>query len=261
LDDLLEIAIDIGLAAHLGAVRELARYSMRLTVLPATNGRRRPQVSGRAQRPDGVLLGLTLSEMSSSIPIFSPPLRGTLVFVQDTPRSCTVVLDDGEDNSPNAAWGAAGDSSLSIGMSAELVLPRVWSEPVQALELDQAGQTAWIALRERLAALQEVALHSEDPDPSVIHRLLGYPDERTGDMALACELLACGIDLDGVPPFAHPRAAELGPRSTRWRMLLQLSADDLVGWNWGSQDARLYVWIDTADLAAGEFSRTRAIVR
>ena len=188
-------------------------------------------------------------------------LTGTLTCILEAPASCSLALADDAHGLPSIAWSTSDGHSLPLDLSTELVLPRVWSEPVQELGLDEAGQSAWTALRERLAAVQGVELHGEDPQPCVVHRFLGYPDERTGNMPIECELRAAGIDLEGGPAFAHARAAELGPRSTRWRMLLQLSTDDLLGWSWGSGAERLYVWIDGADLAAGELSRTCTIIQ
>jgi len=95
----------------------------------------------------------------------------------------------------------------------------------------------------------------------VMHRLLGYPDTRRGDMPLACELLDRGYVLGETPPLAHPCAADAEPHAGRWRLLLQLSMDDALGWFWGGGRERLYVWIDESDLTNGDFSRVRAIAQ
>jgi uncharacterized protein YwqG len=146
----------------------------------------------------------------------------------------------------------------SVELSAEVQLPRVWSDAVQALELDEAEHEGWQRLRQQLAERQGVELHDVAQGFQVMHRLLGYPDERRGDMPLACELLARGHVLGDDPPRAHPHASEVEPHAARWRLLLQLSVDDELGWSWGGVRERLYVWIDKCDLATGDFSRVYA---
>jgi len=157
-----------------------------------------------------------------------------------------------------SAAPTASPASSAVHLSAELQLPRVWSESVQALELDGSEHQGWQRLREQLAERQGVLLHDETPDFQVLHRLFGYPDERRGDMPLACELLAQGHVLGTDPPRAHPHASAVEPHAARWRLLLQLSIDDQLGWAWGGRRERLYVWIDRDDLAAGDFTRVQS---
>jgi uncharacterized protein YwqG len=147
-------------------------------------------------------------------------------------------------------------------LSAERTLPRVWSAPVQALGLDTDEQQGWQQLRRRLAELQGVTLADEtdttDQLPA-LHRLLGHPDERRGQMPLACEAAAHGIDLADKPPHAHPATRDLEAAADRWQLLLQLTTDDALGWTWREGRERLYLWIDTDDLHARDFSRVWAI--
>ncbi len=156
--------------------------------------------------------------------------------------------------------GTAGEGT-ALAASAELTLPRAWSAWAQALgvELDQVDP--WEELRRQVADAQGVGL-TDDPSPPVaIHRLLGYPDERTGQMPVWCELLERGVDLGGEPPFMHPSAPEAQHEALRWRLLLQASRDPQLGWRWGEGGERLYVWVLDEDLADQSFARTRAFVK
>jgi hypothetical protein len=146
-------------------------------------------------------------------------------------------------------------------LTPELVLPRVWSDAVQGLGLDPDEQDAWELLRHRLAESQGTLTFDESPDPQSLHRLLGYPDERHGNMPLACEMLAQGIDLHDEPAIVHPRAEEFEAGAARWLLLAQCSDDERLDWSWGTGDDRLYFWIHEADLATGDFTRVRAFVQ
>jgi uncharacterized protein YwqG len=283
--ELLEIAAEVGLEARQSEVRALTRVSVRLSHLEG-----RPTASAGQSRFGGVpnlgalddspvwkseglrfLAQLDLAEMSKLPQQPDLKRRGALWFfaANDPPSG----LGRGDAGAFRVAYSASQGSGpvdirsawaegRRIRPSAELVLPRVWSEPVQALELSNAERDAWQEVRGHLATSQGTA--SDDPaaDASLaIHRLCGYPDERRGDMPLACELLARGLELGDDPPRVHPHAANLARHRGRWRMLLQLSADAELGWEWGSSQQRLYFWVDERDLTAGDFSRARAIVQ
>jgi hypothetical protein len=183
---------------------------------------------------------------------------GPVVPSQVTERS---VAADPAGPSAEPAAPAATASGHLFELTPELVLPRVWSDPVQALGLDPSEQEAWELLRHRLAESQDTLTFDESPDPQSLHRLLGYPDERNGNMPLACEMLAQGIDLHDEPAIVHPRAEEFEAGAARWLLLAQLSDDWRLDWSWGTGDDRLYFWIHEADLAAGDFTRVRAFVQ
>jgi len=277
LEDLSKLAVKAGLIANLEAVQALARPSVRLTLdrnaQPATGWT--PSLldaaaAGEAE-PRELLLSLDLHDAVDPSSADSSGLTGTLTVELDETRWCHLALarsdphpqtgaaDESEPAPPSLAAHRGTSALLPLGLTGELVLPRAWSEEVQSRGLTQSETEAWIELRELLAAFQGTDLPGEREETTVIHRLLGHPDERSGDMPLACELAARGIEHDG-PPFSHPRASELAPAAGRWQLLLQLSADELLDWYWGPGEERLYVWIDKADLAAGELSRTRTII-
>jgi hypothetical protein len=153
-------------------------------------------------------------------------------------------------------------SGLPIRLSTELSLPRAWSADVQSLNLDEDELGAWGNLRARLAQLQgiELADAGSDPPPA-LHRLFGYADETTGAMPLACELMAAGHDVSDGYPAIHPEAPASEAGATRWRLLLQLSADADLGWLWGAEASRLYIWVDRDDLANGKLDAGRPFRR
>jgi hypothetical protein len=255
IDELLAMAGEAGLGERLDAVRELARRSVRVTLgdaRAAANASCLGEAPARADEPF-CPARLDLAEVAAVLGDDGPmPGGGMLSFVAIGASECRVVIDD----VPPAAqrW-------RPVDLSAELQLPRVWSAPVQALGLDAAEHEAWQRVREQLAERQGVALHDATAELQALHRLLGYPDERNGDMPLMCELLARGHDLGDDPPLAHPAAGEAEASAVRWRLLAQLTVDDELGWSWGDGHERLYLWIDEQDLAGGDFARVRAIPR
>jgi hypothetical protein len=287
IDDVLGIADECALTRRLDDVRALARRSLRLTLVGGSS-HAMPQASWFGDplvRPAGFvwsgqheprcLAGIDLAQVAAVLgddgPLpndgtlwcFAPPAAGFVSHRGDA-EDYYVVIQKGEamPGAPTVSLGtAAPASSRSIELSAELQLPRVWSDAVQALELDQAEHDGWQRLRCQLAERQGVEVHDSTHGFQVTHRLLGYPDERRGDMPLACELLARGYILGEDPPLAHPCAGEAAPHAGRWRLLLQLSTDDELGWSWGGRRERFYVWIDESDLANGDFARVRAFAQ
>jgi hypothetical protein len=284
IDDVLAIADECALTRRLDDVRALTRRSLRLTLVGGSS-----QVTPRAswlgdplvrpaefgwygQQEPRCLAGIDLAQVAAvlgddgllpndgTLWCFAPPAAG-FVSHRAGPEDYYVVVQKSE-AMPGASTvsldTAVPPSSRSIELSAELQLPRVWSDRVQALELDQAEHDGWQRLRRQLAERQGVEVHDSTHGFQVMHRLLGYPDERRGDMPLACELLARGYVLGEDPPLAHPCAAEAASHVGRWRLLFQLSMDDELGWSWGGSRERLYVWIDDGDLANRDFTRVRA---
>ncbi len=169
-------------------------------------------------------------------------------------------------HAPDRAGRVAGKPTGAhyVRLSAELSLPRAWTRRVSELGLSPDEADRWEALRRELAARQGIRLSFDEPGGSEffsVHRLLGYPDERQGQMPNICEAGARGIDLGERPYYEHPSAAELEEASGRWRLLLQLSRDEAFGWDWGAGRDRLYVWIDQDDLQRGDFSRIWAITQ
>ncbi|MCS5721461.1 hypothetical protein N1028_01375 [Herbiconiux sp. CPCC 203407] len=116
---------------------------------------------------------------------------------------------------------------LPLQLDPHLQLPRVWSEPVQELGLDTAGQAAYVRVRDRLAETQGLEADQGAGAGLALHRLLGYPDDTSGTMPAECAEIA-------------------GPGE--WTLLAQLS----IG-----RASRVFVWTAPGD--AG--SRTVGLLR
>jgi len=74
-------------------------------------------------------------------------------------------------------------------------------------------------------------------------------------MELDCQLTTNGLDLSEGDGYADPKRDELEPGAAQWRLLLQLSSDPELGWDWSDPFGRIYIWIRADDLLAGEFAR------
>jgi hypothetical protein len=198
--ELAGLAVECGL--RLDDVRALARTSVRLTPARERTG---SFVGGDAD------LALDLADVARAAGTgHGLPAEGVLWCFRDR-----VAVR------PGRAQG-----SVPVSLSAELVLPRRWAAPVQALGLSEAETLGWEELRARLAALQGV---EPPPAPDHVMRVLGYPEDRNGEMPALCEKRS------GVP-------------SERWRLLAQLPAD---------AGRRLFVWVP----GPGDLGRAVAFVR
>jgi hypothetical protein len=261
-EELPALADDYGLAHRRDALLALCRLSVRLgpsaSSEPAPSPPVHPWPSWRAA-PLPALLSLDLAEVAAVCPRIELPATGSLsVFFATGDSPSGLALDDRGACQVVLGPGSQSDSRI-VKPSGELTLPRVWAEPVDALDLSSDEQASWERLRLRLAELQGVHAFDAQSTPRAIHRALGWPDERGGSMPLACALLEEGIELGGQHPATHPRAQELAARAGEWRLLLQLTAEPRLGWVWGGKD-RLYIWIRDRDLAVGDFGRVRAFV-
>lgn len=248
-DELARLAEECGLEARLDEVRSLARTSVRLTPEPAPRGRSHlggsPDLP-EADRPPGYthVLQLDLEEFARvSGGGLGLPAEGLLWCFRDgADVRCVVRAEATTDMSDGAR--------TPVGLSAEVVLPRIWAAPVQALGLSAPEADGWEALRNRLAALQGVEPPQETPHH--VMRVLGYPEDRRGDMPLRCELRFRGHEIGDEPAAVHPAASECEPASARWRLLLQLPANP---------GERLFAWVPDEQLSAGDLAGTLAIVR
>jgi hypothetical protein len=247
-DELAELAAECGLVGRADDVRALARTSVRLTRTPGAAGRSHlggsPDLPAAA-RPPGLshVVQLDLAEVARVAGGgLGLPTSGLLWCFRDGDE---VRLVAGE-----AAPRNADPARVPLGLSAELVLPRVWAAPAQALGLSADETGAWEELRARLAAIQDVEAPRHTPE--YVLRLRGYPEDRRGDMPLRCELRSRGHDVSDDPPDLHPAAAECESAAARWRLLLQLPADP---------GQRLFVWIPDEQLSAGDLAGALAVVR
>ena len=108
---------------------------------------------------------------------------------------------------------------------------------------------------------REPALTDALPSSHIVHRVFGYPDHTGGELQLICELCANGHDVSDGYPFMHPEGPGLEESADRWELLAQFSADDDLGWSWGSPARRLYFWVDRDALRAGDLADVWTITR
>lgn len=250
----LQLARELGIAVEEVAMRERARVSLALTIASG-----RHDQPAATHREGGAVLTLSLEE-----PLLSgselAPRRGALRLSLADDGDWRVSHGDGDGVAGQHVAHSLSGGGVLLRATRELVLAREWSEEVQELGLDEDARAAWGRLRARLAALQGRELYGES-DGAISHRWLGLPDDRSGSMPLECELRASGVFQRGLPALAHPEASALSSRSSRWRLLLQLSDDERLGWRWGERGERLHVWMTERDLREGRFDRTQAVLR
>jgi len=278
LDDLDRLCREVGLQTHVTDVLELARPSLRLTLSARPRGELGGSRLGGApdltpgfewptwQGEDLIFLGqIRLEDVAAVDPHGPLPSHGLLLFFYDTVRqpsgsepadrgSCRVVLYAGDPSrlepAPERDWFIEWPLELSL----ELTLPSSSSFAVEQLDLDSSEYAAWEELRKRLAHLQGVELEEFAPERYALHRLLGYPEEVLGRMELDCQLASQGTD-------PSDTAEKLAEGASEWRLLLQLSTDDDVGFYWGDGLGRLYIWLRERDLLEQETAEAWAILQ
>ncbi len=282
-EEMLEIAAELGLGARAEDLRRLAAPSARLCPDPEASG---PSFAGGAPVvPDSIDVPEFEDRPTEFVALVDLPTGGRLWVFRSGPGaegSGTEASDPGAEDSGTggdattvraaAVFEPADDPAASepippppdatpLLASPELMLPRPWSPAVEALGLLRAEQDSWQELRTRLAAAQGVPLGESAPPHIAIHRLGGFPDERRGDMPLICELGVLGVDLEGRPAASHPLAATLEGEIGEWRLLAQLGADDDLGWSWGPRYQRLYVWGLVENSTSGEYAGVQVVIQ
>ncbi|HEY4279096.1 MAG TPA: DUF1963 domain-containing protein [Conexibacter sp.] len=287
-EDLMRVAADAGLIRHVEAAVALSRRTLRIVPGdgPPPPGSR-SRLGGTPDLPAGTvwprwdeqpmtfLAQLDLAEAHAIGVDPLLPTSGVLALFSSLDRtpSGTSPFDAGGTQvlrlpgsmrpqpAPDPAQPGQPASARALELSSELTLPAVWSRAVRALGLDEEEREAWELARRDLAELQGVEAWVPDMPLRSIHRLLGDADAERDDMALTLELAQRGIDVGFGPPAAHPEADRFLDVSRRWRLLLQLTVDESLGWRFGRGRDRLYVWAPADGLAAGELSQARALTR
>ncbi len=270
IDALLELADQHGLSDHRDEIAALARHSVRLTTPtllddPVGDWLAEPSdwLLEDADRPvwDGERLTL-VAQLDLTDPVLHDvdlplPLTGRLLFLWATAQAPSGQLERHAGAGRVLHIPAHGALAPAARVSVELTLPRVWAAAVQELRLDPVEHDGYLKLRRRLATLQDVELDDGFGLPVAYHRVLGYPNETGGLMPLTCELTSRGRDATDLDAADD----DVGVRARRWRLLLQLTADEGASWSLGGESGRLYMWIAEEDLRAGDFSRVHAIAQ
>jgi uncharacterized protein YwqG len=286
LEELAALCDGAGLAGRRDDVLRLARPSLRLTHDDRDQPRGRSRLGGVPDLPAGFawpswadheldFVGqIDLAEAAAIAPAGGPasglPASGLLLFFYSLSAkpsglapghrgSSHLVHVDGE-------LGPAGDERASLAphpleLSWELALPRSWSPAVERLGLDYEEAEAWETVRERLAAAQGVELEELSPRWQALHRLLGFADELGTGLELDCELAARGVNVEEGEEHPGIPDEELEEAAGRWRLLLQVSADDELGLSLGDVFSRLFLLVRDDDLSRCDFARSRAVLR
>jgi uncharacterized protein YwqG len=245
-DALLGLCREVGLEKRSDDVRRAVRASVRLT--PAAGGSR-SRLGGSPDVPRGfawptwngrelAFLGqVDVAEAIAVDPELPLPREGLLLFFYDLAErpsglspshrgSCRAVLVEDRKLEPDESRTPALRPQ-PVELSRELMLPSAWSFRAEQLELGADEMDAWETLRERVAQAQGVELEEQIPDRLALHRLLGYQDEIGREVELDCQLASSGLDADDVSVYWESRS-EHEEEARRWRLLLQLSADDAL---------------------------------
>lgn len=244
------------LESHRAAVVSLARRSVRLTPCRSEEadawlGGAVPDLSLAPHWAGERLALIAQIDLASGV-VTNRPLAGSgwLLLFFDTRR-----WPSGLDEGCRGAWSAqlvepderrlAG--ALPHRLDEELVLPRVWSAPVQALGLSAEQSAGYVRTRDWLAETQGVEVEQGPGAGVAYHRLFGYPNETRGDMPRICAALARGLEPDD--PAAS--SDEILREAQAWRLLAQIT----IG------RRRVFFWIDQSDLQASSLDRVWAFAR
>lgn len=123
---------------------------------------------------------------------------------------------------------------------------------VEASEIERLEMT-----RDEWIAYADVV---EDDDANPIHRFLGDPENVQGDMQLECQLVANGLYCGDTSGYDDPRADELRPGASEWRLLLQVDSDDRAQMMWGDV-GRLYYWLPREAIDHGDWGSAWMILQ
>lgn len=148
---------------------------------------------------------------------------------------------------PEALPEAARFSTCLLSFSSEVSLPSSPEQHLPSLNWSEAEVEGYEDFFYTYPSMEDRGtLH---------HRMLGHPDQLQDDMQLQCALYANGYNSLG-----DPNAAEALARKEDWLLLLQLDSDYQVGMKWASS-GRLYFWIESPALHAGQFERCWAVLQ
>jgi uncharacterized protein YwqG len=128
-------------------------------------------------------------------------------------------------------------SPHGVQLIEETTIPAPRSIELDGISIEE-GSDKWksyYAMRDKLVANFE---------GGVAHRLFGHPDAIQGCMQRIIQFESRGEKLpQGVYSYyEHPRADELIPGSSNWKLVLQLDSDERLDVMWGD-NGRLFFWM------------------
>jgi uncharacterized protein YwqG len=267
-----------GLAEHAGAIRKLARPSVRIEGCrrnqdTLTIGASRfggvpdlppdfvwPHYEGR---PLAFLCQLNLSEMPRTAG--QMPHAGFLAFFYETEsmkwgfapgdRGCSHVAffttpsaELTRTSTPHASPLVETFHSCSLQFETRIDLPDredLIFEPLDA-QLSDESRDAYHALTS--------ASHGE-----TYHHIFGHAQLIQSDMRLECALASNGVDAGTPEGFQGSESRR--PGAVDWELLLQIDTDEEgPGWMWGDV-GRLYFWLRKDDLVARRFEKAWLVLQ
>jgi uncharacterized protein YwqG len=169
---------------------------------------------------------------------FDPKDRGgwAVIYVQDP---SIIQGDASEPDGLKADWKIRRHS-VRFEMAS---LPPSWQEnELEELSLSDEEEDALSDLRS--------SLYGDSPH----HQIGGYPDPiQSPEMDLECQLVSHGLYCGDPSCYGDPKAEELKPGASDWRLLLQMDTDDDLKVMWGDV-GMIYFWVRAQDAANGDFS-------
>ena len=249
LDELLALAHAEGLTQRDDELRALATRSLRMTPIEASHADAWILTGeGWGATGDEALLALIDLTATTGHECWLPGAGWLALFVEsgdgsigsEARRAHGVILD---------MPAAISNAAEPVALSPELTIPRRWHQAAQALELEESEADAYDRLRTRLQVVQGIESDDDGGLSIAYHRLLGYPNETTGNMPLDCARAqrdwSAADRLESDP-------GDPGLPSCEWQLLAQISVGERL---------RAYVWIHQTDLEAREFGQLCAFVR
>lgn len=208
----------------------------------------------RGDRPLTFLARLSLSELTSALPIDWLPSEGALLFFYDAE-----FQPWGFDPKDRGGWAVVQvpdidpptrpDEAHSIGFQRISVFPPWERESVQAFAFNDTELDEFGAIGD--------APFSDRPK----HQVSGLPSPVQGDcMELECQLVSHGIFCGDSSGYNDPRAASLQAGSAQWRLLFQMDTDDELDVMWGDA-GMLYFWVEEEPARAGRFDNVWLVLQ
>ena len=204
--------------------------------------------------PLAFLARLSLSELAAALPIDWLPKEGALLFFYDAE-----MQPWGFDPKDRGGWAVVHVSDVgapsrpgdaySIGFQRIAVLPPSERENVAALEFNDTES-------------DDYGVFADEPfDDHPKHQVSGFPSPVQGDrMELECQLVSHGLFCGNSSGYKDPRAAELEPGRSQWRLLCQIDTDGELNVMWGDA-GMLYFWVEEEAARAGRFDNVWLVLQ
>jgi uncharacterized protein YwqG len=185
------------------------------------------------------------------------PKTGRLLFFYDAAQETW-----GFDPADRGSWSVVyvEDGALCSARSAPDGVPtfsRVSLEPISTINIPPWESLVFngLGIADTELDAYDALVDTVNGTNAIVHKLLGYADPLQNSMEAECQLASNGIYCGDSHARNHPRASELLPGSTDWRLLLQIDSEDKAAMMWGDS-GRLYYWIREADLRRRHFDDT-----